>query len=622
MVDQVSRSPYSNLYSSLKAGEITRRSFITRATALGMSVAGALMVADAAAQSTPDSSSASGGVGTLADSGTEGQTRGEGGEVKILQWQAPSQLNALVATGDKDNMAAQLVSEPLMVRDSEGQLVPFLIEEIPSLENGLLADDLTSVTYNLIEGVLWNDGEAFTAEDVAFTVEWANNPDNPVTQAAVYNRIIETEVIDDVTVKLTFDSPNPTWSESFAGSGSGVVLPKHILEGADQDVLNQFRAAPVGTGPYKVDDFQANDQVTYVMNEHYREENKPYFDRVLLKGGGDAAAAARAVLQTGEFDFGWNLNAERDVMAGITADASTGQFVVEGGLNLERININFSDPDTEVDGQRSEMNTPHPILSDLAVRQAMQIGINGPMISEQLYLGMEAEPAVANVLSGIPSMQSENEVRFDPEAASALLDEAGWVRDGDGVRAKDGVELDVRLYTTVNAIRQKIQAIVKANLDAIGFNIILEQVDAAIFFDGAAGNDQNNTHFYTDMNMFTSSVSAPPPVLYMIRWYSGGEDRDEVAQASNGWAGRNIQRYINEEYDAAFEAAMVEPDMEKSAELFIQMNDILYNDAAVLPVILQGKKAGVSNTLNAENVALNAFEFEYYNIANWNRVSE
>ena len=617
MVDKVVKSPYSNLYSSLKSGEISRRSFITRATALGMTTAGALMVADAVAQGTPDASPETGGAAAaLPDSGTEGQSRGEGGEVKILQWQAPSQLNALVATGDKDNMAAQLV------RDIEGQLVPFLIKEIPSIENGLLADDLTSVTYNLLEGVLWNDGEPFTAEDVAFTVEWANNPDNPVTQAAVYNRIIETEVIDDVTVKLTFDSPNPTWSESFAGSGSGVVFPKHILEGADEDTLNQFRSAPVGTGPYKVEDFQANDQVTYVVNEHYREENKPYFDRVLLKGGGDAAAAARAVLQTGEFDFGWNLNAERDVMEGITAEATTGQFVVEGGLNLERININFSDPDTEVDGQRSEMNTPHPILSDLAVRQAMQIGINGELISEQLYLGMDNEPAVANVLSGIPSMQSDNEFRYDPEAAAALLDEAGWTRDGDGVRTKDGVELNLRLYTTVNAVRQKIQAIVKANLDDIGFNIILEQVDAAIFFDGAAGNDQSNTHFYTDMNMFTSTVSAPPPVLYMIRWYSGGEDRHEVAQASNGWSGRNIQRYINDEYDAVFEAAMVEADLEKSAELFIQMNDILYNDAAVLPVILQGKKAGVANTLNVENVALDAFEFEYYNIANWNRVSE
>ena len=622
MIDHSVKSPFTGLYNSLKSGEITRRSFIGRATALGMSAAGALMVADAVAQGTPEASPVAGEAAKLPDSGTEGQTRGEGGELRIIQWQAPSQLNALVSTGDKDNMAAQFVSEPLMVRNAEAVLIPLLIKEIPSIDNGLLAEDLTTVTYNLAEGILWNDGEPFTAEDVAFTVEWANNPDNPVTQAAVYNRIIETEVIDELTVKLTFDSPNPTWMESFASSGSGVVLPKHILEGADEDTLNQFRSAPVGTGPYKVDNFQANDQVVYVVNEHYREENKPYFDRVLLKGGGDAAAAARAVLQTGEFHFGWNLNAERDVMEAMVADASTGQFVIEGGLNLERININFSDPDTEVDGQRSEMNTPHPVLSDLAVRQALQLGVNRELISENLYLGMENEPAVANVLSGIPAMESPNtELRYDPDAAAAILDEAGWVLDGD-VRKKDGRELTLRLYTTVNAVRQKIQAIVKANLDQIGFNIELEQVDAAIFFDGAEGNDQNNTHFYTDMNMFTSTISAPPPVLYMIRWYSGGEDRHEVAQASNAWSGRNIQRYINDEYDAVYEAAMIEADTEKSAELFIQMNDILWNDAAVLPIVRQGKKAGVANDLNVENVALNAFEFEYYNIANWNFVSE
>ena len=615
------QSPFSSLFNSLKAGEISRRSFIGKATALGMTTAGALMVADAVAQSTPEASPASPGASALPSVGTENQTRGEGGELKIIQWQAPSQLNPLLATGDKDNLAAQFVCESLMVRNTEGELIPHLIKEVPSIENGLLAEDLTSVTYNLLEGVKWNDGEAFTANDVAFTVEWAKDPANPVVQAAVYDRVTETEVIDDLTVKLTFDSPNPTWAESFAGSGSGCVLPKHILEGAGEDVLNQFRANPVGTGPFKVEDFQANDQVTFVVNEHYREENKPYFERVLLKGGGDAAAAARAVLQTGEFDFGWNLNAERDVMEGMVAEASTGEFVVAGGLQLERININFSDPNTEVDGQRSEMNTPHPILSDLAVRQAIQLGVNREVISENLYLGMENEPAVANVLTGIPSMESPNtELKYDPDAAAQILEEAGWVMDGE-VRKKDGVELTLRLYTTVNAVRQKIQAIVKASLDQIGFNIQLEQVDAAIFFDNAAGNDQNNSHFYTDMNMFTSTVSAPPPVLYMIRWYAG-EDNEEVAQKSNGWAGRNIQRYINDEYDAVYEQAMVEPDIEKAAELFIQLNDILWNDAAVLPIIRQGKKVGIGNTLNPENVALNSFEFDYYNIANWNRVSQ
>src|SRR5690606_12678458 len=151
-----------------------------------------------------------------------------------------------------------------------------------------------------------------------------------------------------------------------------------------------------------------NDQVTYVINETYREPNKPFFSRVVLKGGGDAAAAARASLQTGEYDFGWNLTVEPNVLESLQSDDNPGEFHIGGGLNIERININLSDPNTELAGQRSAMNTPHPILSDVNVRKALTLGINREQISNELYLGMEVDPAVANILSGIPAMESPN----------------------------------------------------------------------------------------------------------------------------------------------------------------------------------------------------------------------
>ncbi len=610
--------PFSALYDSLKRGEISRRTFIQRATALGMGAGVALHVADVVGQTPSASPAAAAAPGVIPDSGTENQERGAGGELRIIQWQAPSQLNALVSTGDKDNLASQFVSEGLMVRDPEGNLAPVLITEVPSVENGLLAEDLMSVTYKLKEGVLWSDGEPFTAEDVRFTWEWASDENNPVAQQAFYTRITDVEVVDELTAVLHFANPNPTWSDSFTGSGGGIVLPKHVLEGAGQDELDQFRANPIGTGPYVVESFSVNDQVTYVINENYREPNKPFFSRVVLKGGGDAAAAARAVLQTGEYDFGWNLTIEPNVLESLQSEDGPGEFHIGGGLNIERININFSDPYTEVDGQRSEMNTPHPILSDVAVRKALTLGINREQISNEIYMGMDVDPAVPNILSGIPAMESPNtELVYDPEQASQILDEAGWTREGDGVRTKDGMELKLVLYTTTNTIRQKTQAIVKANLDAIGFSIELQQVDSAVFFDSSPGNEQNNTHFYQDLNMFTSTVGAPPPVAYMIRWYAG-PNREEVAQASNDWSGRNFQRYINDEYDATYEEAMVETDPERQAELFIKLNDILYNDYAVIPVVRQGKKAGVSKRMNVENIAINPFEYEYWNIANWN----
>lgn len=580
---------------------------------LAMYVSGTVGAQDAS----PEASAAASTAGELPTGGTENQERGAGGDLRIIQWQAPSQMNGVVATGDKDNLAAQFVSESLMVRDIEGRLVPVLVTEVPSVDNGLLAEDLKSVTFTLKEGVLWSDGEPFTANDVRFTWEWAMDDANAAVLQNIYARISDIEVVDDLTATLTFAEPNPTWADAFTGSGSGIVLPKHVLEGADQEKLDQFRVNPVGTGPYVVEEFSVNDQVTYVINENYREPNKPFFSRVVLKGGGDAASAARASIQTGEYDFGWNLTIEKNVLDAMVADDNPGEFFIAGGLNIERININFSDPNTEVDGQFSEMNTPHPILSDHAVRQALTLGINREQISNELYFGMESEPAVQNILSGIPSMESPNtELVYDPEQAAQILEDAGWTLDGK-IRKKDDMELRLRLYTTTSAIRQKTQAIVKANLEQIGFGIDLDQVDGSVFFDSSPGNDQNNTHFYTDLNMFTSTVAAPPPVSYMIRWYAG-EDRQEIAQKSNSWAGRNFQRYINDEYDAIYDQAATEPDIEKSAELFIQLNDILFNDYAVIPLVRQGKKAGISKRLRNENVALNPFEYEYWNIANWN----
>ncbi|HWV23771.1 MAG TPA: peptide ABC transporter substrate-binding protein [Thermomicrobiales bacterium] len=613
--------PFSALFDQLKAGDITRRAFIQRATALGMGAGLAMYCASAVSAQDASPAASEGGAAGLPDGGTQDQARGAGGDLKIIQWQAPSQLNGLLSTGDKDNLAAQFVSESLMVRNVDGNLVPVLVTEVPSVENGLLAEDLKSVTYNLLPDVTWSDGEPFTADDVKFTWEYAVDDSNPVVQRSIYDRTESVEVVDEHTVKMNFKDPNPTWADAFTGSGSGVVLPKHILENADEDTKTSFAFNPIGTGPYVVQEFSANDQVTYVMNENYREPNKPFFERVILKGGGDAAAAARAVLQTGEYDYAWNLSIESSVLDSMVNDDNKGIFEIVGGLDIERININFSDPDKEVDGQRSEMNTPHPILSDHAVRQALTIGINREQISNELYFGMENEPAVPNILSGIPAMESPNtELVYDPDQAAQILDDAGWALDGK-VRKKDDKELKLRLYTTVNTIRQKEQAIIKSNLEQIGFAIELQQIDSSIFFDSSPGNDQNNTHFYTDLNMFTSTVGAPPPVAYMIRWYAG-PDGEEIAQKSNGWAGRNFQRYQNEEYDKTYDAAAIETDPEKSAELFIQLNDILYNDYAVVPLVRMGKKVGISKRLNAENVATNPFEFNYYNIANWNLAPE
>src|SRR5690606_32206937 len=127
-----------------------------------------------------------------------------------------------------------------------------------------------------------------------------------------------------------------------------------------------------------------------------------------------------------------------------------------------RINFNFSDPDTEVDGQRSEMNTPHPFLTDKAVRQAICTAVDRELIANEFY--GEGNPPASNILSGIPALESPNtSFEYDAEAAKQILEDAGWT--GDGTRSKDGVELEVTYATSVNQVRQKTQQVVKSNLE-------------------------------------------------------------------------------------------------------------------------------------------------------------
>jgi peptide/nickel transport system substrate-binding protein len=551
--------------------------------------------------------------------GTDGQERGAGGELKILQWQAPSTASAHIATGTKDSMAASLISEPLLHYLPDGTLIPNLAAEVPTVENGLLAEDLTSVTYKLKEGILWSDGEPLTAEDVAFTYDWVVNPDNTATSASVWGVITSVEVVDPLTVTFSFENPNANWFEPNSGTYWGAIYPKHVLDVEDAKAANDaFLSNPIGTGPYKMQSFSPNDQAIYEMNENYREPNKPYFATVNIKGGGDAASAARAVLQTGDFDYAWNLQVEPEVLEQLQ-QGGKGTVSVPLGTDTERINFMFADWKTETDGERGKLGTTNPIVGDKAVRQAVNLAVQRDVISNQLYAGEEFEPPTANILNGIPAMASPNTSwEFNLEEAGRILDEAGWTME-NGVRAKDGVELSITYVTSINSVRQKEQAIIKQALEQIGFRVELQQVDAAVYFDGSAGNEQNINHFYYDLTMYTNGATTPIPVAYMLDWYAG-PDNENVAQQANNWAPTNFSRYVNPEYDALLDQVRVETDPEAAAELFIQMNDILINDVVIVPLVNRSAgKYGVSNTLRNENIGVSSFQVDYWNIANWNR---
>lgn len=567
------------------------------------------------ADGTPAASPEAGAPGIPSEN-TEGQTRGEGGEVNLIQWQAPTLMSPHISSGTKDFLAAQIVLEPLIHYTPEAIMVPNLLTELPSVENGQLAEDLTWVELHLLPDVVWSDGEPLTSEDVGFTIDWVLNPDNNSVNINSYEPIDSWEIVDDLTIRVTFKQSNPFWFDPFAGSSTGYVYPKHILEveGAHDD----FVVNPIGTGPYVVESFTPNDEAIYQANENYRDPNKPFFQTVVLKGGGDAAAAARAVIQTGEFDYAWNLALEPDILEEMESEDSPGEILAIPGISVtvERINFNFSDPNQEVDGQRSEMNTPHPYLTDDAVRRAIVLGVNRQQMVENFY-GFGQELAT-NVVYGDEEVISQStEYEYDPEKARQTLEDAGWELNDDGVREKDGVTLDVMFATSVNSVRQKIQSVVQANLQELGFRVQLEQIDSGIYFDASAGNDDNIYKFYWDFSLYQSVPNNPRALSYMELWYAG-PDGANIAQASNGWNGGNNSRWQNEDYDAAFEAAQRELDPDRLTELFVEMNDLVIHNDVVLPIVLANNPRANNKRLNVNNIARAAFSYDYWNIANWN----
>ena len=335
---------FGHLFDEFKAGGITRRQFLERAGALGIGLPVAMFVANSVRVTGVAAQDA---AAAPPSAGMEGRTRGEGGELKLLLWQAPTTLNPHVSTGTKDFYAATLVLEPLMNYLPDGTLIPTLVEQVPTVENGLLKEDLTGFTATLKEGIVWSDGTPLTAADVVFTWQWVMTPENAAVWFSVYEPIQEVVAVDERTFTVTYASGNLNWYAPFAGTSYGFVLPKHILE-AGAEAAATFNPGPIGTGPYVLTSFSPNDQVIYEANPNYREPNKPFFATVNLKGGGDPASAARAVLQTGDWDFAWNLQVEPAILNELMESGENGTIQFTAGTNLERINVNFSDPNAEV----------------------------------------------------------------------------------------------------------------------------------------------------------------------------------------------------------------------------------------------------------------------------------
>jgi peptide/nickel transport system substrate-binding protein len=537
--------------------------------------------------------------------------RGGGGALRVLWWQGPTLLNPHFAAGTKDADGSRIFYEPLAAFDPDGNLVPVLAAEVPTLQNGGVARDGKSVTWKLKRNVAWHDGTPFTADDVVFNWEYSADPAAGTVTLDTYRKIEKVDRVDSHTVKVTFATPTPFPFEPFCG-GRGMIVPKHLFDG--------FRGAksreaptnlkPVGTGPYKIVDFKPGDSVRAEIHGAYHVPNRPFFDTFELKGGGEAVSAARAVIQTGEYDWAWNMQVEDDILRRME-QGGKGKVEIAASSGIEHLQLNQSDPWTEVDGERGNMKSTHPFLTDPAVRQAMSLIVDRASIQEQIYgrLGQTS----ANFLNTPSRFVSKNtRWEFNVEKAAQVLEAAGWKRGADGVRAKDGKRLNVLYQTTINAARQKTQAIIKGAAAKAGIEVELKSVVASVYFSTDPANFDTYGHFMADIQMYTTSMDYPDPQSFMVQFASS-----EISQKENKWQRRNKARFKNDEYDRLLKASETEFDPVKRAANFVRMNDILIQNVIAIPLLWRSNVS--AGSLKLKGVDLSGWDSDLWRLPYWYR---
>src|SRR2546427_252249 len=393
-----------------------------------------------------------------------------------------------------------------------------LAAEVPSQQNGQVAKDGMSVTWRLRKNVVWHAGKPFTADDVVFNWEYVTDPATAAVSSGNYRDIARIDKLDSHTVKLVFKSPTPFWSSPFCGP-YGMIIPKHLFQAYKGDKSREApnNLKPVGTGPFRFADFKPGDIVRAELNPNYHVPNRPFFDAIEMKGGGDAISAARAVIQTGEFDYAWNIQVEDEILKRMEQGGKGRADIVAGG-EIEHIQLNNTDPWTEVGRRRS----------------------------------------------------------------------------------------------SINALRQKTQQVVKQACAKAGIDVELKSVTANVYFSSDPANPDTYSHFYTDIQMYTTTMVEPDPQRFLDQFTSW-----EIASKENKWQGRNISRWRNEEYDRAWKAAEAEMDPVKRAALLVKTNDLVIQNIVVVPVVFRPRVAAISSRMR--DVAQSGWDSDFWALAYWSK---
>ncbi|MBI2778105.1 MAG: peptide ABC transporter substrate-binding protein [Chloroflexi bacterium] len=526
------------------------------------------------------SPSASGGGASAAESPVAG------GTVTIGLFQEPDNLNPYTAIQTASRVVREFTLEGLLGVDPDGNYVPELAAEVPSVANGGISADGKTITYKLKSGVTWSDGDPFTSADVKFTWQAIMDPANKVNTRSGYEQITSIDTPDPLTVVLNLKALYSPALQLFSSKGqtSDAVLPEHVLKG--QVMANaEFSRKPEGTGPFVVDNWVSGDSITLSRNPNFRVAGQPILDQIIIKILADQQAGI-AQMQAGAIDVLWNLD---EASVSSLANAAGVDISSTPSSNIEYLGLNLSKRGT------ADPSVPHPILGDASVRKALSLAIDRSPILNDL-LGGRTEAATSPIGLGWATPQGLSLPDPDPEAAKALLETAGWKdSDGDGIREKGGVKLSLEISTpSGQALRDQTEQILQAQFKAIGVDLVINNVTAAVLFGSW---DENGKLKRGDFDIVEDTWGAD---LDPADWLATLFTSDQIPTAANAGAGWNFFRLQDPALDAAVAAGAATLDQEARKAAYRTAVERILADLVYIPLYKRAELDAFATSVQGE----------------------
>jgi peptide/nickel transport system substrate-binding protein len=535
-------------------------------------------------------------------------TTGSGKDITIVIAEDPPSFNPIVSDTGYDALVMELVMLGLTDVDPQGKVFPELAAELPTVENGEVKIDedagTMSVTWKMRQDVQWQDSKPVTADDVLFTWNAISDPDNG-SWIPGSDYIDSVEQVDQYSFTVNYNTIYPGYLTQFGGEQLA-IWPAHYCDAKQGFVAWDCGRKPLSDGPFVLDEWVEGDHLTFSKNENYYLSGKPEIEKVTVKIVPDDSVR-KTMMQQGDADIDmWiNVNTANELQNSKTAKVSlspTDRWVM-------RLFMNEAEK-----GTTDAKAHPHPILSDVRVRQAIRMGVDVDTVNTEIFHGL-AHPAWTEFFRPPYACQVPRPA-FDPEAAKATLEEAGWKdTDGDGTRecrgcstgAPEGYKMEMEFitYAEYGEPLTLTQQLIAEMLGKIGIKLNITVVEGSVLWDLAEnGGIEQSGKF--DVDLWDDGYAGVDPTDYLWETYS-----QEAIKPGDGW---NIARWDNPEVDALIDQAYT-LDEEVRKDTFCQIADTINQEVPIIYLFTVPNADAYSARLEGVQSSVN--DLVTWNIADW-----